>query len=107
MEALNRVLGGQGRVPILLVLSLAVLACTTYRPATTDGRTIYREACAPCHAVPPATGPNLVGMRLTPDRVGQTLDTGGKKMPAFPGIQGKARRNLIQYVVTLPSPNGN
>ncbi len=107
MEALSRVLRGQGRLPWLVVLSLAFLACTTYRPTTTDGRTIYREACASCHAVPPATGPNLVGMRLTPEKVAQTLDRGGKKMPAFPGIQGEARRNLIQYVVTLQSPNGN
>ena len=107
MEALSQVVYGRCGVSALAVWGLVFLACTTYRPTTTDGRTIYREACASCHAVPPATGPNLVGMRLTPERVAQTLDRGGKKMPAFPGIQGEARRNLIQYVVTLQSPNGN
>jgi len=84
----------------------ALLACG-YTPRTTDGQTIYREACASCHAVPPAIGPNLVGMRLTPEILAKKLDTGGKGMPKYPGIKGEARENLIRFVLDMKSPSGD
>jgi len=84
---------------------LVLLACG-YTPGTTDGQAIYREACAPCHAVPPAIGPNLVGMRLTPEILSKKLDTGGKGMPKFLGIKGEARQNLITFIMGMKSPSG-
>jgi mono/diheme cytochrome c family protein len=88
-------------------LGVSVLLACGYTPSTTDGQTIYREACASCHAVPPAIGPNLVGMRLTPEILSKKLDTGGKGMPKFPGIKGEARQNLANFIVGMKSSSGN
>jgi hypothetical protein len=88
-------------------LGISILLACGYFPGTTDGQAIYREACAPCHAVPPAIGPNLVGMRLTPEILSKKLDTGGKGMPKFPGIKGEARQNLIKFILDMKSPSGN
>jgi len=88
-------------------LGVWVLLACGYTPRTTDGQTIYREACASCHAVPPAIGPNLVGMRLTPEILSKKLDTGGKGMPKFPGIKGEARQNLVKFIMGMKSPSGD
>ena len=88
-------------------LGVSVLLACGYTPGTTDGQTIYREACASCHAVPPAVGPNLVGMRLTPEVLSKKLDAGGKGMPKFPGIKGEARQNLIKFILDMKSPSGD
>jgi len=88
-------------------LGVWVLVACGYTPGTTDGQAIYREACATCHAVPPAVGPNLVGMRLTPEILSKKLDTGGKGMPKFPGIKGEARQNLITFILEMKSPSGD
>ena len=92
---------------VICAWAVSVLLACGYTPRTTDGQTIYREACASCHAVPPAIGPNLVGMRLTPEILSKKLDTGGKGMPKFPGIKGEARHNLVKFIVSMKSPSGD
>jgi len=96
----------RGTFGVASALGVSVLLACGYTPGTTDGQTIYREACATCHAVPPAIGPNLVGMRLTPEILSKKLDTGGKGMPKFPGIKGEARQNLITFIMGMKSPSG-
>lgn len=77
------------------------LACSrsSYRPATADGGSIYREACAPCHEGSP--GHSLRGLDLAPRTVERRLAWGGRGMPAFPRIRGEARRNLARYVAEM------
>jgi mono/diheme cytochrome c family protein len=104
----KRIVIHQRLVPALAgVLAASVFLACGYTPHTTDGQVIYREACASCHAVPPAIGPNLVGMRLTPEVLSKKLDAGGKGMPKFPGIKGEARQNLIKFVLDMKSPSGD
>jgi len=78
-----------------------LLACgrSSYRPQTTDGGSIYREACAPCHEG--NAGHGLRGLDLQPQAVERRLRWGGRGMPAFPQIRGEARQNLVRYVTEM------
>lgn len=82
----------------LAALSLACVR-SPYRPAVSDGGSIYREACAPCHEG--TGGHGLRGLDLTPRAVERRLRWGGRGMPAFPGIRGEARENLVRYVAEM------
>ena len=81
-----------------------LLACTRspYTPSGTDGGSIYREACAPCHESSP--GRTLRGLDLSPETVERRISWGGRGMPAFPKIRGEARENLVRYVVVMSRP---
>jgi mono/diheme cytochrome c family protein len=79
---------------------LVACAGSPYKPASDDGATIYMEACASCHQGGEA-GPSLARLGLTADQVEARLRRGGKGMPSFPGIRGKARASLADFVVRL------
>ncbi|MGC8763615.1 MAG: c-type cytochrome [Acidobacteriota bacterium] len=92
------------RLPAFLVataLAILWLACarSPYTPSATDGGSIYREACAPCHEG--TAGHSLRGLDLKPEAVERRLRWGGRGMPAFPRIEGEARRNLALYVAEM------
>jgi mono/diheme cytochrome c family protein len=84
-----------------VALGVLLMACgrSPYRPETADGGSIYHEACAPCHEGNPDHG--LRGLDLQPETVERRLRRGGRGMPAFPGIRGEARQNLVRYVVEM------
>jgi cytochrome c551 len=93
---------------ILALLAAAfALSCgsSRYAPSSDDPGTIYLEACAPCHRGG-SSGPSLAGRRLTPEAVALKIARGSRGMPAFPGIQGEARRKLAQYVSRISQPEG-
>jgi hypothetical protein len=94
---------------VLATLSMAALvACSSssYKPQSRDGGTIFMEACRPCHAGPSSPGGSLAGRGLTERQVVARLKSGGRGMPAFPGIRGEARDNLVRFVVGMSRPQG-
>jgi mono/diheme cytochrome c family protein len=82
------------------LLLFAACGGSGYKPSTDEPATLYLEACASCHQGGEA-GPSLAGLGLTADQVEARLSRGGKGMPSFPGIRGKARANLVDFVVRL------
>jgi mono/diheme cytochrome c family protein len=95
---------------VLAALSMAALvACSSssYKPDSQDGGTIFMEACRPCHAGPSSPGGGLAGRNLTARQVVARLQSGGRGMPAFPGISGEARDNLVRFVVGMSRPQGD
>lgn len=92
---------------VLLVLALAACSSSGYKPDSEDGGTIFMEACRPCHAGPSSPGGSLAGRGLTERQVVARLKSGGRGMPAFPGITGEARENLVDFVVRMSRPQGD
>ena len=85
-----------------LILAALLIACerSPYRSGERDAGTIYMEACLPCHGGS-TSGPSLTGRNLSPEAVEKKLRWGGRGMPAFPGIRGQSRRDLVDYVSRL------
>jgi hypothetical protein len=88
--------------PWFLCLAALLSACdrSPYSPSSDDPATTYMEACFPCHQGGSA-GASLAGRKLTPEAVSERLDRGGKGMPAFPGIRGGSRKQLVGFVVRM------
>ena len=68
------------------------------------GESTYRNQCAVCHSTDrrgsPPEFPSLVdvGARLSASQIVTLLDQGRGRMPAFPGIKGDERRELIAWL---------
>ncbi len=73
--------------------------------APETGKALYERHCAACHKADlkgqPPEFPSLVGIaeRRSIDEIGDVVDDGGGRMPAFASLHGAARRAIVQYVV--------
>ncbi len=74
------------------------------RPLSSEGRTVFEEACARCHG-PGGEGkggsPRLRGRGLGPAYVRKMVRGGYRAMPRFPNIRGEALLNIARYVGDL------
>ena len=90
---------------LLCAAALLAVACnrSPYEGGERDALTIYIEACQPCHQGGPS-GPALAGRNLSSGAVEERLARGAPGMPSFPGIRGRAREDLVAFVVRMSGP---
>ncbi len=78
-------------------------------PSSTEGRTVFAEACTRCHG-PEGEGkggaPRLRGRGLPPGTVRSMVMGGRLAMPKFPNIRSEALANLARCVSRLKWERG-
>ena len=81
-----------------------VIALTENKPGRSTGERTYHNQCSICHGDKrtgsPPTYPSLVDVdeTLSQTEIETTILQGKGRMPAFPNLQGKYLRSLLQFL---------
>lgn len=90
---------------LLATTLLSISGCSNdYTPPEgASGEQIFQEVCAECHKADNKDVPGMIfalgPLHANPIYIAQTVHIGAVNMPKFPNIQGKAMRDLSDYVL--------